>query len=179
VALKPVIYKLNLNLSDLNRHYYETINLTIAQHPSETTERMMARIVAFCFNAQESLTFTKGLSETDEPDLWVKTLDDQIALWIDVGEPAVDRIKKASRLTQSLKVYSFNSKTDVWWSQSENKFKTLPAAYFKFEHTEIEELATHLERTMKWFVTISEDTASINTENGECDVKCIVLHDQN
>ncbi len=94
MALKPTIYKLNINLSDLDRDYYDTIDLTLAQHPSETLERMMARVVAFCINAEEHLKFTKGLSEIEEPDIWARTLDDQIALWIDVGEPDVERIKK-------------------------------------------------------------------------------------
>jgi uncharacterized protein YaeQ len=60
MALKPTIFKLQISLSDLNRNYYDTLNLTLAQHPSETVERMMARVLAFCINAQERLVFTKG-----------------------------------------------------------------------------------------------------------------------
>jgi len=80
VALKPTIYKFNIALSDLNRNYYDSLNLTVAQHPSENTERMMMRVLAFCLNAQEQLTFTKGLSAIEEPDLWVRSLDDQLLL---------------------------------------------------------------------------------------------------
>ena len=80
MALKPTIYKFRISLSDLNRNYYDSLNLTIAQHPSEKIERMMVRVLAYCINAQENLTFTKGLSEIDEPDIWVRTLDDQISL---------------------------------------------------------------------------------------------------
>lgn len=176
MALKPTIYKLNLNLSDLDRNVYETINLTIAKHPSETEERMMARVMAFCFNSQESLSFTKGLSDVEEPDIWVKTLDDQTELWIDVGEPAVDRIKKATRLSKVVKVYSFNTKSDVWWSQSSSKFMRLDASFYQFDFSEIETLASHIERTMKWYITISENTASINTDKGECDINCKLIH---
>ncbi len=82
MALKPVIYKLNLNLSDLNRQIYQDYQLTIALHPSETIERMVARILAFALNANEDLSFTKGLSSTDEPDLWQHSLDGQTLLWI-------------------------------------------------------------------------------------------------
>ena len=77
----------------------------------------MVRVMAYCMNAQEQLVFTKGLCAVDEPNIWVRTLDYQLALWIDVGEPAVDRIKKATRLSTAVKVYSFNSKSDVWWNQ--------------------------------------------------------------
>lgn len=108
MALKPTIYKLKITLSDSDRNYYDTLNLTIAQHPSETLERMMARVLVFCLNAQEYLVFTKGLSAVEEPDIWARTLDGRISLWIDVGEPAVDRIRKATRLSPAVMVYSFN-----------------------------------------------------------------------
>lgn len=113
MALKPTIYKLRISLSDLNRNYYDTLNLTLAQHPSETLERMMVRALAFCINAQEHLVFTKGLSEIDEPDIWVRTLDDRIALWIEVGEPSVERVKKAGQKAKTVKIYCFNAKADT------------------------------------------------------------------
>jgi uncharacterized protein YaeQ len=170
VAIKPVIYKVNLNVSDLNRQVYRTDQLTIALHPSETLERMVARIVAFALNVSDELTFTKGLSTIEEPDLWEKTLDDQITQWIEMGEPAVDRVKKSTRLAKHVKVYSFNSKSDVWWEQDKTKFTQLNADYLRFNHEEIEKLATMVDRTMKWFVTISDTTASINTDSADCDV---------
>jgi uncharacterized protein YaeQ len=122
MALKPTIYKLKIMVSDLDREHYEALNLTVAQHPSETIERMLVRVLVYCLNAQEQLSFTRGLSAVDEPDLWVKTLDDQLALWIDVGEPAVERIKKATRIAAKVKVYSFNSKSASWWSQNQSSF---------------------------------------------------------
>ncbi len=87
MALKPTIYKMKITLSDLDRDYYDALSLTIARHPSETLERMMVRVLAFCINAQEGLAFTKGLCAVEEADIWARTLDDQISLWIDVGEP--------------------------------------------------------------------------------------------
>ncbi|PXW85214.1 uncharacterized protein YaeQ [Nitrosomonas sp. Nm84] len=170
MALKPTIYKLKIALTDLNRNYYDTLNLTIAQHPSETLERMMARILAFCINAQESLSFTKGLSTAEEPDLWAHTLDGRIALWIDVGEPASDRIKKATRLAQTVKVYSFNSKSNIWWIQEQEKFNQLTALIFQFQWKDIQALAKLVQRTMDISVTITENSAYVATESGECEV---------
>ena len=111
MALKPTIYKAKINLSDINRNIYQALSLTIAQHPSETLERMMVRVLAFCLNADENLTFTKGLSAVEEPDIILKSLSDSTMLWIDVGEPSADRIKKATRIAEVVKVYSFNSKS--------------------------------------------------------------------
>ena len=115
MAIKPTIYKMRIALSDLERNYYDNLSLTVALHPSETPERMMARVLAFCINAQAGLAFTKGLSEVEEPDLWVRTLDEQTSLWIDVGEPSPERVKKATRLARAVKIYSFNTKSEAWW----------------------------------------------------------------
>lgn len=179
MAIKPTIYKFRISLSDLNRNYYDTLNLTIAQHPSENIERMMVRVLAFCINAQEHLVFTKGLSSVEEPDIWARSLDDQILLWIDVGEPAVDRIKKATRVSQSVKVYSFNSKSksDVWWNRGQEKFKQLNASIFRFQWEKIQSLAKLVERTMAFSITITGDSAYVATELGECEVPWIVLQD--
>ena len=175
MALKPTIYKLNISLSDLDRNYYDTLTITIAQHPSETLERMMVRVLAFCINAQEFLTFTKGLSDADEPDIWARTLDGNISIWIDVGEPSVDRIKKASNLASTVKVYSFNSKSDVWWDKEQEKFSKLAVSIFQFQWESVQALAKLVERTMALSITITEDSAYVSTEKGECEVSWMEL----
>ena len=166
MALKPTIYKLHLNISDLNRGYYDAINLTIALHPSEKVERMMARIVAYALNAQENLSLTKGLSVVEEPDIWLKTLDDQVKLWIDIGEPSADRIKKSSRLASEVRVYSFNSKSDTWWEQGKSQFQVFKnVKFYQFNWQHIQELSQMVERNMDWSMSISDDTIYVSTEN--------------
>lgn len=177
MAIKPTIYKFRISLSDLNRNYYETLNLTLAQHPSETMERMMARVIVYCINAQEDLTFTKGLSDIDEPDMWVRTMDEQTSLWVEVGEPSFDRIKKSTHIADEVKIYSFNSKSDVWWRQSKNKINQLNLSVFKFNWEEIQKLTTFVERTMDVSVNISDDTAYVATESGECEVNWTTLQE--
>lgn len=175
MALKPTIYKFKIARTDLNRNHYDTLNLTVAQHPSETLERMMVRMLAFCLNAQESLMLTKGLSTAEEPDLWAHTPDGQIALWIDIGEPAPDRIKKATRIAQMVKVYSFNSKSNVWWMQEQTKLNSLTASIVQFPWPDIQALAKLVQRTMDFSVTITEESAFVATESGECEVNWIIL----
>ncbi|MBA3007760.1 MAG: YaeQ family protein [Proteobacteria bacterium] len=175
MALKPTIYKLKITLADTDRDYYDTLTLTVAQHPSETLERMMARVLAFCLNAQEYLVFTKGLCAVEEPDIWARTLDDRLSLWIDVGEPTVERIKKASRLSPAVKVYSFNSKSDTWWTQGQAKFNELPVSVVQFPWESIQELAALVKRTMNLSVTITGDTAYVGAEDAECSVSWVSL----
>ena len=175
MALKPKIYKLRITLSDIDRGHYDALNLTIARHPSETLERMMVRVLAFCINVQDQLAFTKGLCAVDEPDLWVRTLDDQLALWIDVGEPSVDRIKKATRLSPAVKVYSFNSKSDVWWNQGRARFNELSVSVYQLPWESVQALAALVQRTMDLSMTITGDSAYIAAEAGECEVSWVPL----
>jgi len=177
VALKPTIYKIRISLSDLNRQVYDTLNLTIALHPSETMERMMARVIAFCINVDEHLTFTKGLSEADEPDIWAQSLNGELQLWIDLGEPLPERIKKATHRARAVKVYSFNSKSDVWWSQGQAEFGKLRADVYRFNTEQIKQLASMVERTMDISVTISEQSAFVATQAGECEVSWVTLQE--
>lgn len=175
MALKPTIFKITINLADLNNDLYDTLNLTLAQHPSETLERMMARVMAYCLNVQEFLSFSSGLSVAEDPDIWAKNLADEFLLWIDVGEPAFARIKKARRQAQAVKVYSFNSKSDVWWQQAQSDFATLDAEVYQFEFTQVQALAKLLKRTMELSVTISGDSLYVAGESGECEVTCRAL----
>jgi uncharacterized protein YaeQ len=175
MALKPKIYKSRIALSDIERNYYDTLDLTIALHPSETLERMVVRVMAYCINAQQYLVFTKGLCAVDEPDLWVRTPDGQTALWIDVGEPTAERIKKATRLSPVVKVYSFNSKSNVWWDQGRARFNELTASVFQFQWDSVQALAALVQRTMDLSITITGDSAYVAAEPGECEVSWVPL----
>ncbi|MBC3916379.1 YaeQ family protein [Undibacterium sp. CY18W] len=115
MALKSIIYKADLNISDMDRGYYADHNLTIARHPSETDERMMIRVLAFAIHAAERLEFGKGISDTEEPDIWLKDYTDAIQLWVEVGQPDDRRLLKACGRSEQVIVYSFASASDIWW----------------------------------------------------------------
>lgn len=166
---------MKITLSDMDRNYYDALSLTVAQHPSETVERMMVRVLAFCINAQENLAFTTGLSTPDEPDIAARSLDDQLLLWVDVGEPGADRIKKATRIAKVVKVYSFNSKSDVWWNMERKKFADLPAEIYQIRWERAQIFASLVERTMEFSVTISDNSAYIATAKGDCELSWELL----
>ena len=175
MAIKPTIYKLRIALSDLERNHYDALNLTVALHPSETPQRMMARVLAYCINAQEGLVFAKGLSDIEEPDIWLRTMDEQITLWIDVGEPSLDRVKKASRLAKQTRVYSFTSKSEAWWDRSKSKFAAFNVEIFRFSETEIDRLSTLIARTMDLSVTITGQSAYVASDHGEVELNWLML----
>lgn len=164
MAVKATIYKANLSLSDMDRNVFGDFNLTIALHPSETIERMMVRILAFCYHAAENLTFTKGLSSMEEPDLWLKHDNGTILEWIEVGQPAPDRLKKASGQSQSVKVFSYGRGMDVWWKTNGLAIRALPkVSIHHFAADELQALAALADKTMNLTVTITETIAYVST----------------
>ena len=119
MALKSTIYKAELQITDLDRNYYQTHALTIARHPSETDERMMVRLVAFALNASEDLVFAKGLSSEEEPDLWRKDLTGAISLWVEVGQPDEKRVRRACGKADQVLVITYGGRVaDMWWTQN-------------------------------------------------------------
>ena len=116
MAVKATIFKAELQVNDMDRNYYQGHSLTIAQHPSETEARVMVRLLAFALNASESLTFGRGLSTDDEPDLWARDLTGQIELWIETGQPDEQRIRKACGRAGQVIVYTFSGRgAGIWW----------------------------------------------------------------
>jgi uncharacterized protein YaeQ len=117
MAIKSTIYKAEVQIADMDRHYYQTHALTLARHPSETDERMMMRVLAFIRHASESLVFGKGIAADDEPDLWQKDLTGAIMLWIEVGQPDEKRILKACGRSEQVVIYTYSSNSAIWWNQ--------------------------------------------------------------
>jgi uncharacterized protein YaeQ len=164
MALSSTIFKIQLNIADTDRGYYADHNLTIARHPSETDERMMVRVLAFIAHAHERLQFTKGLSADDEPDLWQKSLTEEIELWINIGLPDEKRIRKACSRSPQVFVYLYGGRSaDLWWQQNAEKLA-------RFDHLGVinlpkaatDELATLVERNMQLQCTVQDNQIWIN-----------------
>lgn len=173
MAMRATIYKAELNVADSDRHYYGSHALTLARHPSETDERMMVRLLAFALHAQEDLVFTKGLSETDEPDVWLKDLTGAIDLWIEVGQPEERRILKACGRAKQVVVYCYaghNSK--LWWDSVRNKLertRNLRVVCLPSEQTK--ELATWVQRSMTLHANIQDAELFVSSEHGQLTIE--------
>jgi uncharacterized protein YaeQ len=173
MALKATIYKALLNIANMDTHYYAEHNLTVAQHPSENDLRLMVRLVAFALNAEEDLAFTKGISQDDEPDLWVKELDGSIKLWIDLGQPDEKRIKKACGRSEKVIIYMFQENSaQAWWKQMENslkRFKNLSVVLLKMDG----DLERLLERSISLQCNISDGELTMIK-----DEESVVIHEE-
>lgn len=157
MALKATIFKAELQIADMDRHYYADHALTIARHPSETDERMMVRLLAFALHAHEALSFGRGLSTEDEPDLWHKDLTGAIELWIDVGQPDEKRMLKACGRSSQVAIYTYSSAQNVWWNQVCGKVERAKNLYVANLSSETsQELAKLAQRTMRLQCTIQD-----------------------
>ena len=157
MALKSIIYKAQLQVADMDRHYYAEHALNIACHPSETLQRMMTRILVFALNAHEQLEFGKGLSDADEPDLWQKDLTGAIERWIEVGQPDERRVLKACGRAGQVLVYAYGNSADIWWKQITGKLaRTRNLTVWRIAAEVPEALQKLCERTMQLQVTIQD-----------------------
>ncbi|MDP2562707.1 YaeQ family protein [Psychrobium sp. 1_MG-2023] len=158
MAQKATIYKADVNIANMDHGIYLDQNLTIAQHPSETIQRMMLRIVAWAMYANERLVFTRGLCEEDEPELWQKNFSDDIELWIDLGLPDEKRLKKASVRAQKAVLFTYGSNAArEWWKQHQSigkKFSNLTIHFV--DDAMMEALADLVSRTMQLQFSISD-----------------------
>lgn len=134
MALKSTIYKAKLSVSNLNIHHYQDYSLTVAKHPSETSLRMIYRLLAFALLSQEELEFTKGLSSDSEPDLWKINYDGSIDHWIELGHPDERRIRQMCAKAKKVSIFTYQDNTSLAW------FKTVEGQLHRFSHLNV----THL-----------------------------------
>ena len=156
MALPATIYKATIQLADSDRDCYETIQLTAARHPSETEERLVARLLAFALFHEEGLAFTRGLCATDEPDIWVQGGDGRVQFWLEVGLPDADRLIKASRHAGRVALLACGRAQASWQQQQLPKLAGIAnLTVVTVEPAFIAALVQRLERSIAWSLTVS------------------------
>jgi len=159
MALPSTVYKASIQLSDVDRGVYESLQATVARHPSETEERLVARLLAFAIFHEPELTFTKGICAADEPDLWVKGGDDRVRFWVEVGLPEADRIIRASRHSERVALLAYGRALAGWDQQNLPKLEKIAnLTVISIDQGLINRLAAQLERSINWSITITEGT---------------------
>lgn len=167
MAQKSTIYKVELSVSDMDRHYYETHKLTVARHPSETDERLMVRLLAFALNANESLELTKGLSTDDEPDIWQKSLSGELELWVALGQPSEKVVRQSCGKAAKVVIYCYGGRTaEIWWDKiksSTTRFDNLRVVNISEQATT--DLARLASRSMKLQVNIQDGEVMVSLDD--------------
>ncbi|WP_034912484.1 YaeQ family protein [Erwinia sp. 9145] len=166
MALKATIYKAAVNVADMDRSVFLDSNLTLARHPSETEERLMLRLVAWLVNAHERLTFTRGLSAEDEPEIWRMNDHNGIELWVELGLPDERRIKKACSRSGEVCLYTYNARAaQIWWQQNQARLAQQDNLTVRFlDDEQLKALTQLASRSMTLQATIQDGTIWLSDE---------------
>ncbi|MBK7061641.1 MAG: YaeQ family protein [Rubrivivax sp.] len=181
MALKSTVYKAMLQVADMDRSHYRDHALTLAQHPSETEERLMMRLLAHALQAPDDehatpLLQARGLSDSDEPDLWQHDRTGVLLHWIEVGLPDDRRLAKACGRSQRVTVYAYASSTPVWWKGMADKVARLSnLAVWQIDATASQALASLCKRSMQLQVTVQDGLLWISDGAHSVEIQPLLL----
>ncbi len=179
MALKSTIYKVQLNVADTDRQVYGDFALTLARHPSETDRRMMLRLLAFALHADDDLAFGRGISTDDEPDLWQRDPTGHINLWVELGNPDPDRLRKACSLADRVVLYAYGDRaTPVWWQKHAQALARFGNLYiYQVSDETMAALEAMAGQARQLQCTISDNTAWLSDEHGSLAFTPQILQD--
>ena len=181
MAIKSTVFKANVQIADMDRSLYATHALTLARHPSETDERMMARLLAFALQVPEddhdgALVFARGLSDTDEPDLWQHSLSGELRHWIEVGQPDDRRLARACGRAGRVSIYAYAASTPIWWAPLEGKVARLSnLSVWQLPAAQSQELAALAARSLQLQVTVQDGQIWVGDASRSVEIHPIVL----
>jgi uncharacterized protein YaeQ len=157
MALTSTMYNVSIEVSDVDRGVYQTLDLRLAMHPSETAEYMATRLLAYCLEWEEGIEFTAGLSNGDEPAIVVRDLTGRITAWIEVGMPDADRLHRASKLADRVAVYTHRDIRNVLGQLEGKKIHRVEdMPIYSFDRAFIDGLVAHFDRRMKMSLSVVE-----------------------
>lgn len=158
MATNATIYKAVLQISDLDRHYFQDHTLTLARHPSETEERLMVRVLTFALHADEALSFGRGVGTEDEPSLWQRDATGAIDLWLEIGQPDEKTIRQACGRSKQVIIYVYGPRgAEAWWENqraSLDRLKNLAVILLPMES--VRSLAGMASSSMQLQLTIQD-----------------------
>ena len=170
MALSATVYHFQIELSDVDRGVYESLDLRIARHPSENMRYMLARTIAYCLCYEEGIAFSKGLSTSDEPPLWVKDLQGNLRVWVELGTPSAERLHKVSKASPRVVVFTqHDPRLLIREAQSRPIHKAEQIEVYALEPAFLERLGALTDRNARWtllrndgllYVTVGDETVS-------------------
>ena len=167
MALTATIYNFAIDLSDSDRGVYESLALQVAQHPSESSEYLVARVLAYCLEYAEGIAFSSGLSDPDEPPLAVRDLTGAIRTWIEIGSPAGARLHKASKAAGRVAVYTHKDPAQLLRQLAgERIHRAESLEIYSFDRPLVAALVDRLERRMALTVSAADGHLLVALNDG-------------
>lgn len=178
MALGATIYKATVDVSDIDRGYYESRTLTVARHPSETEARMMLRILAYTLYAGEHVEFGRGISTEDEAAIWEINDAGDIGRWIEIGVPDTKTVRKAAGKSDDVVVIAYDeARLEPWWASHKGDFSKIDKLTVRWiSDDDLAKLAAMAKRNMKLAATIQDGVVWLadDTQNIEIEIKSLM-----
>ena len=171
MALTAIIYNFAIELADVDRGVYESLALKVAQHPSETDERLVTRVLAYCLEYTDGIAFSKGgISDPDEPAITVRDLTGALKVWIEVGAPDAARLHKASKAAPRVAVY-IEKASVIYLRQlaGERIHRAEAIAVVSIDRALIDALVSRLDRRMALSLSVTDGHLFISHAAGSID----------
>jgi uncharacterized protein YaeQ len=160
MALGATIYVFDIRLADADRNVYETLSLRVAQHPSESAEYLLTRVLAYCLEYTEGIAFSSGgLSTPDEPTLTIRDLTGVLKSWTEIGAPEAARLHKASKAAPRVSVYAHKG-IDLFLAklQGERVHRAEAIEVYALDPKFLGALTAKLQRRMTFDLSVSDRT---------------------
>jgi uncharacterized protein YaeQ len=165
MAISSTLYTLDITLSHVDRHVYETLSLRVPMHPSESPEYFVTRVLAYCLEYTEGITFSRGISDPDEPTLAVRDLTGALQAWFEIGAPDAARVHKASKAAPRVAIYTHRDPTQVCRAfVGERIHRASEIAVQAIDRDLIEAVTARLARRMVMDVTVTEGTLYVTID---------------
>ena len=158
MALGATIYHFSIALSDVDRGVYESLDLRLARHPSESLRYLLTRTLAYCLSYEEGISFSKaGLSSNDEPPVVVQGVGGALKAWIDVGAPSARRLHKASKAAERVLLFTHVERNLLLAEAASSPIHRLEEIeVWRFDPSFLDRVAEKLDRKLAWSLTRSD-----------------------
>jgi uncharacterized protein YaeQ len=157
MALGATVYVFEIELADSDRGVYESFELRAARHPSEAPDYLLTRVLAYCLEYAEGISFSNGLSTPDEPTIAIRDLTGAMCAWIDIGAPGAERLHRASKATPRVAVYTHKDVTQfVARLRGERIHRIEALEVYAMDRDLLANLESRLERRMAISLTVME-----------------------
>jgi uncharacterized protein YaeQ len=164
MALSATVYHLQIELSDIDRGVYESLDLRVARHPSETMRYLLARVIGYCLCYEPGIAFSKGLSATDEPAVWARDLQGSLRLWLEVGTPSPERLHKASKASPRVVVFTQGDASSLQKAaRAKAIYKAESIELYPLDLAFLDALDAATDRNARWTLVHTEGTLYVTS----------------
>jgi uncharacterized protein YaeQ len=165
MALTATIYRVSVELAHIDRGVYETLDLRLARHPSETLDYMATRLLAYCLEYAEGIALTDGVSSGDEPAIVIRDLTGRLTAWIEIGLPSAERLHRGHKQAGRAAVYTHRGIAQVLGELNGHGIhRAADIPVVELDRAFVTALAESLDRRSTMSLSVTEGTLYVDVD---------------